>query len=158
MISIKHDIACFYFLFLKIPSLFICMQYAKIQERMDREGLGPAEREFIASRDSFYMATVGQNGFPYIQHRGGPVGFLKVIDKETIGFVDFAGNRQYISLGNLADRDEVALFLMDYPQQARLKVYARASIVELDENPELFAQLDPAEYKHRPERMIPIST
>ncbi|TFF19098.1 pyridoxamine 5-phosphate oxidase [Jiella endophytica] len=84
---------------------------------------GDAEAAFIASRDSFYMATVSQTGWPYLQHRGGPAGFLKVLDDKTLGFADFRGNRQYISLGNLKADDRVSLFLMDYPRRARLKIF-----------------------------------
>jgi len=83
-----------------------------------------AEAAFIQARDSFYMATVSESGWPYIQHRGGPVGFLKVLDETTLGFADFRGNRQYISLGNVASDDRVALFLMDYPNRQRLKILA----------------------------------
>ena len=80
------------------------------------------ETRFIAERDSFYMATVSESGWPYVQHRGGPLGFLKVLDDKTLGFADFRGNRQYISLGNIAANDHVALILMDYPNRARLKI------------------------------------
>ena len=91
----------------------------------------PLEAEFIAARDSFYMATVAENGWPYVQHRGGPAGFLKVIDDTTLGFADFRGNRQYISLGNVAANDRVALLLMDYPNRRRLKILAHAEIREV---------------------------
>jgi predicted pyridoxine 5'-phosphate oxidase superfamily flavin-nucleotide-binding protein len=77
--------------------------------------LSPYEVEFIGARDSFYQGTVGQNGWPYVQHRGGPMGFLKVLGPQTIGYADFSGNRQYISVGNLDGDDRVSLFLMDYP-------------------------------------------
>ena len=80
-----------------------------------------AEAAFVQARDSFYIATVSESGWPYIQHRGGPVGFLKVLDEKTLGFADFRGNRQYISLGNVASDDRAALFLMDYPNRQRLK-------------------------------------
>lgn len=92
--------------------------------------LGPQEAAFIGMRDSFYMATVGETGWPYIQHRGGPAGFLKVLDEKTIGFADFRGNRQYVSVGNLKLGDRVSLFLMDYASKARLKILGRARIVE----------------------------
>jgi predicted pyridoxine 5'-phosphate oxidase superfamily flavin-nucleotide-binding protein len=92
--------------------------------------LGPQESAFISMRDSFYMATVSETGWPYIQHRGGPVGFLKVLDEKTIGFADFRGNRQYISVGNLKSDDRVSLFLMDYANKARLKILGRARIVD----------------------------
>jgi predicted pyridoxine 5'-phosphate oxidase superfamily flavin-nucleotide-binding protein len=94
--------------------------------------LGPDESAFLAERDSFYMATVGATGWPYVQHRGGPKGFLKVIDDRTIAFADFRGNKQYISTGNLGSDDRVALIMVDYPGQARLKILGRAQIFEGD--------------------------
>jgi predicted pyridoxine 5'-phosphate oxidase superfamily flavin-nucleotide-binding protein len=90
-------------------------------------------RDFIAERDSFYMATVNSEGYPYIQHRGGPKGFLKVIDQQTLGFADFRGNRQYLSYGNLKDNNKVSLFLMDYPNKARIKVWGTAEVREDDQ-------------------------
>ena len=94
--------------------------------------LGPDEVAFIAERDSFYMATTGATGWPYIQHRGGPKGFLKVIDDHTIAFDDFRGNKQYISTGNVATDNRVALIMVDYPNQTRLKILGRAEIYEGD--------------------------
>jgi uncharacterized protein len=110
------------------------------------------ETAFIASRDSFYMATVSESGWPYVQHRGGPAGFLKVLDDCTLGFVDFRGNRQYISLGNITTNDRVALILMDYPRRARLKILAHMEAVSLNENPPLLSQLMLPDYKGKPER------
>src|ERR1700748_720142 len=95
------------------------------------------EAAFIAARDSFYIATVSETGWPYIQHRGGPPGFLKVLDDKTLGFADFRGNRQYITLGNLHADDRVSLFLMDYPNRARLKILARTEVRDLKDAPEL---------------------
>lgn len=92
--------------------------------------LGPVEAGFIAERDSFYMATVGETGWPYIQHRGGPQGFVRVLDEKTLGFADYRGNRQYVSVGNLATSDRVALFFMDYPNRTRLKLLGRATLVD----------------------------
>ncbi len=92
--------------------------------------LGPEDSEFISMRDSFYMATIGETGWPYVQHRGGPKGFLKVIDGQTIAFADFRGNRQYVSTGNLLTDDRVALIMVDYPSQSRLKILGRAEILE----------------------------
>jgi uncharacterized protein len=114
----------------------------------------PRESAFISDRDSFYMATVSETGWPYVQHRGGRRGFLKVVDEKTLAFADYRGNRQYISVGNLTASDRVALILMDYPRQARLKIYARVEAVPLDANPAL-AQLviDPT-YRARPERIM----
>jgi predicted pyridoxine 5'-phosphate oxidase superfamily flavin-nucleotide-binding protein len=92
--------------------------------------LGPDEVAFIGERDSFYMASVGASGWPYVQYRGGPEGFLKVIDDQTIAFADFRGNKQYISTGNLASDDKVALIMVDYPSRSRLKVLGHAQIFE----------------------------
>jgi hypothetical protein len=114
--------------------------------------LTPAEAAFVQARDSFYMATVSESGWPYIQHRGGPVGFLKVLDEKTLGFADFRGNRQYISLGNVASDDRVALFLMDYPNRQRLKILAHMSARDLAAEPELAERLSSPGYKGRPER------
>lgn len=98
-----------------------------------RHRLGEREAEFIAARDSFYMATVSETDWPYIQHRGGPPGFLRVLDEKTIGFADFSGNRQYISVGNLAGNDRVSLFLMDYANRTRLKVLGRVRLIAPDD-------------------------
>lgn len=92
--------------------------------------LTEAEAQFIAARDSLYMASVGETGWPYIQHRGGPAGFVRVLDPQTIGFADFRGNRQYISVGNLLTDDRVSLFFMDYPNRRRLKLLGRARAVD----------------------------
>lgn len=121
-----------------------------------RNELTPAEVQFIEARDSFYQATVGENGWPYLQHRGGPSGFLKVLDARTIGFADYRGNRQYLSVGNLMANDRISLFLMDYPRRRRLKLWGRARIVEEAENPELIAALEDPEYRARIERAIVI--
>jgi predicted pyridoxine 5'-phosphate oxidase superfamily flavin-nucleotide-binding protein len=92
--------------------------------------LGPDETAFIAERDSFYIATVGASGWPYVQHRGGPKGFLKVIDDQTIAFADFRGNKQFISTGNLGTNNQAALIMVDYPQQVRLKILGRTEVFE----------------------------
>jgi len=104
-------------------------------ERMENSGaaqdrLTEFETEFLAQRDSFYMATTGATGWPYVQHRGGPKGFLKVIDDRTLAFGDLRGNKQYISTGNLATDDRVAIIMVDYPRQARLKILGRVEIFE----------------------------
>ena len=111
-----------------------------------------SEIAFIAARDSFYMASVSESGWPYVQHRGGPPGFLKVLDDKTLAFADFRGNRQYISLGNVAADDRVALILMDYPHRARLKILAHIEMRGLEEDPELAALLTLPGYKAKPER------
>lgn len=106
-------------------------QYARMETGVPaQDRLGPDEIEFIRERDSFYMATVGATGWPYIQHRGGTKGFLKVIDNQTLAFADFRGNKQYISTGNLASDDRVALIMVDYPAQTRLKILGRTQIFE----------------------------
>ena len=107
---------------------------------------------FIAERNSFYLATVNAEGQPYIQHRGGPKGFLKVLDDKTLGFADYAGNRQYITLGNLKDNPRAYIFLMDYQNQRRMKLWGTARVVEDD--PLLLEQLSDENYRARPERAI----
>ena len=99
---------------------------------VEQDRLGPQESEFLAERDSFYLASIGETGWPYVQHRGGPKGFLRVIDDRTLAFADFRGNRQFISTGNLATNNRVALIAVDYPRQARLKILGRAEILEGD--------------------------
>jgi predicted pyridoxine 5'-phosphate oxidase superfamily flavin-nucleotide-binding protein len=110
------------------------------------------EAEFIAERDSFYMATVGDTGWPYVQFRGGPTGFLKVLDETTLAYADFRGNLQYISTGNLSHDDRVALFLMDYPNKKRLKIAARTEVFDIGDRPDLGQQLVVPGYKARIER------
>ena len=106
--------------------------------------------DFIAERDSFYMATVNSDGQPYIQHRGGPKGFLKVIDDHTLGFADFKGNRQYISYGNLEENNKVCLFFMDYPNRTRIKLWGTSEVKEDDEA--LIKSLSVTDYKGQVER------
>lgn len=112
------------------------------------------EAAFIAERDSFYMATVSETGWPYVQHRGGPPGFLKLIDDRTLAFADYRGNRQYISVGNLAADDRVCLFLMDYGRRARLKIYAHVEVVALDADPALTKLVTIAGYRAKLERIF----
>ncbi len=119
--------------------------------------LGEREAAFIAMRDSFYMATVTETDWPYIQHRGGPAGFLRVLDEKTIAFADFRGNRQFVSVGNLAKNDRVALFLMDYAHQARLKILGHARVIELKDDPALAAKLALPGYRAKPERAFLIT-
>ncbi|WNM58910.1 pyridoxamine 5'-phosphate oxidase family protein [Candidatus Nitrospira allomarina] len=108
--------------------------------------------DFVRKQDSLYLATANKDGRPYIQHRGGPKGFLKVLDDRTLAFVDFAGNRQYISLGNLAENHQYFLFLMDYATQTRIKVWGTAEVIEDD--PALLKKLSDYRYKGKPERVI----
>jgi uncharacterized protein len=114
----------------------------------------PNEVAFIAQRDSFYMATVSETGWPYVQHRGGPRGFLKVIDEKTLAFPDYRGNRQYISVGNLTANDRAALILMDYAGRTRLKIFAHVEAVPLDSEPVLAKLLAEPDYKGRAERIL----
>jgi hypothetical protein len=118
--------------------------------------LGSDESAFIAERDSFYMATVGANGWPYVQHRGGPKGFVKVIDDQTIAFADFRGNRQYISTGNLTTDNRVALIMVDYPSQTRLKILGRSEILEGEPAREWLERLRETGYKAVIERVFVI--
>jgi predicted pyridoxine 5'-phosphate oxidase superfamily flavin-nucleotide-binding protein len=107
---------------------------------------------FLSQVDTAYLATANAEGQPYAQHRGGPKGFIRVIDSKTLGFVDYAGNRQYITAGNLAENDQAFLFLMDYAHQRRVKIWGRARVVEADAD--LILKLMPEDYGARPEQVI----
>jgi ferredoxin-NADP reductase/predicted pyridoxine 5'-phosphate oxidase superfamily flavin-nucleotide-binding protein len=122
-----------------------------------RDHFGDKERDFIALRDSFYMATVNEEGWPYVQHRGGPPGFLKVLDDRTLGFADYSGNRQYVSVGNLLVDDRVSLFLMDYPARRRLKILGRARLVDVSREPEMIGRLRDGDYDAQIERGMAIT-
>lgn len=128
--------------------------YERMEKQSIVDGLSAYEVDFISKRDSFYMASIGENGFPYIQHRGGPKGFIKVIDANTIGFLDFSGNKQFITVGNLATNNNVSLIMMDYTARKRLKMYAKAEVVDLNAKPELRKLLALEDYPARPERMM----
>jgi len=123
----------------------------------EREALGPAEVEFISRRDHFYMATVSSTGWPYVQHRGGPPGFLKVLDPKTLGYADFRGNVQYVSAGNLRRNDRVAMLLIDHAKRRRLKILGHARLVTATENPELVARVTLPEYDAVVERAVIIT-
>jgi len=112
------------------------------------------EVAFIAGRDSFYMASVSETGWPYVQHRGGKTGFLKVIDDQTLAFADYRGNRQYISAGNLAANDRACLFLMDYVRRARLKIFVHVERLALDADQALTEAVSDVSYKGRAERIF----
>jgi len=132
-------------------------QYAKLEAGgASPDRLGRDEAAFIAERDSFYMASIGETGWPYIQHRGGPKGFLKVIDDRTLAFADFRGNRQYVSAGNLTTDNRAALILVDYPQQTRLKILGRTEIFEGEQAREWIERVRLPEYKATIERVIAI--
>ena len=118
-----------------------------------RDALTPELVRYIQERDSFFMATSSREGWPYVQHRGGPPGFLRVLGERTLAFADFSGNRQYLSIGNLAENDRVHLFLMDWAHARRLKIWGRAEIVE---DARLVEALMPAGYEARAERVIRI--
>ncbi|MBF6326653.1 pyridoxamine 5'-phosphate oxidase family protein [Nocardia cyriacigeorgica] len=124
----------------------------QVPEVADR--IGPDEAWFIGERDSFYLATVGETGWPYIQHRGGAPGFLRVLDPNTLGFADFRGNKQYISRGNLDHDNRVALFLMDYATRSRMKIFGRARTVEATDDPALIASLAIEGYRAQVERAV----
>ena len=127
--------------------------YAQMEERDGwSDTITPDLTAFLRERDSFYFATASAEGRPYIQHRGGPKGFLKVLDAHTLAFTDFKGNRQYISIGNLVENDQAFLFFMDYATQTRIKIWGTAEVIEND--PELLTRLTDSSYKGRPERVI----
>jgi predicted pyridoxine 5'-phosphate oxidase superfamily flavin-nucleotide-binding protein len=107
---------------------------------------------FVADRDSAYLATASASGRPYVQHRGGPKGFIRVLDEHTLGWADFRGNRQYVTTGNLAENDQAFLFLMDYARRARVKIWGRARVVEDD--PALVERLMPDGYRAKPEQAV----
>jgi uncharacterized protein len=129
--------------------------YRKLEEgEPHHDRLGSAEAAFLAARDSFYLASVGETGWPYVQHRGGPPSFLKVLDERTIGFADFRGNRQHVSIGNLGGDDRVSLISVDYPNRRRLKILGRARVAEPDREPEAVARLELPGYRAKVERGI----
>jgi predicted pyridoxine 5'-phosphate oxidase superfamily flavin-nucleotide-binding protein len=126
-------------------------QYARMEaSAVEPMQLGPEERDFIGDMDHFYLATVSETGWPYVQHRGGSKGFLKVLDGKTLAFGDLRGNKQYISAGNLAANDRVALIMVDYVAQARLKILGRSEILEGD------AARDSIERVRDPNEKVPI--
>ena len=132
-------------------------QYARLEgSGVSRDRLGPHESAFIAERDSFYMASIGATGWPYVQHRGGPKGFLKVIDERTIAFADFRGNKQFISTSNLATDNRVALIMVDYPRQERLKILGNVEIFEGEQAREWMERLREPGYKATVERAFVI--
>ena len=127
--------------------------YSKVEERDSWNSvITPMLEDFIAERDSLYLGTANADGQPYIQHRGGPKGFLRVLDQHTLAMADYAGNAQYISLGNLAENDKAFIFLIDYPNRQRIKIWGTARFVEDD--PTLLQQVAETEYKARPQRVL----
>jgi uncharacterized protein len=129
--------------------------YARFDDDAEMpDTLGEAEAAFIAARDSFYLATSGADGWPYLQHRGGPPGFVRVIDGRTLAVADFRGNRQYISVGNAATNDKASLFFMDYARRRRLKVLARVKTIALEEDDAIARLVATPGYKARIERAL----
>ncbi len=130
--------------------------YAKMEQRGEQgpwwDVVTPELAQYIAERDSLYLGTAGADGQPYIQYRGGPKGFLKVLDDHTLALADFAGNAQYISLGNLSENNKAFIFLMDYPNRHRIKIWGTAEFIEDDA--ELLQRVVDADYKARPERVL----
>ena len=127
--------------------------YAKMEQRGGwNDVVTPELAEFIAARDSLYLGTTGADGQPYIQHRGGPKGFLKVLDERTLAIADYVGNAQYISLGNLAENNKAFIFLMDYPNRHRIKIWGTAEFIEDD--PALLSRVADPDYKARLERVL----
>lgn len=129
----------------------------QLRPQPERDALADDEAQFIQSRDSFYLATVSEAGWPYVQHRGGAPGFLRVVSPAQLAFADYKGNRQMLSTGNLAANDRVCLFLMDYPQRTRLKILGHARVVDAREHPELVAQFAEPETRSIVERIVLIA-
>jgi predicted pyridoxine 5'-phosphate oxidase superfamily flavin-nucleotide-binding protein len=128
--------------------------YERMERFTSKEGLTPNEINMIEAMDHFYMASIGENDFPYIQHRGGPKGFLKVLNPQKLAFLDFSGNMQYISVGNVETNNKVSLILVDYTKKARLKIYAESEVLSLQENPDMAEKLELEGYKYNPERIM----
>jgi hypothetical protein len=129
-------------------------------EHMETHGspgdrFGPGEAEYLAGADSFYLATVGETGWPYVQHRGGPRGFMKVLSSAQLGFADFRGNRQYVSAGNVARDDRASIIVMDYVERRRLKLLGRLRFIAVAEaDPALVRQVELPDYRARVERVV----
>lgn len=120
----------------------------------ERDPLTHAEAEFIAARDSFYLGSISETGWPYIQHRGGPKGFLRVVNETTLAFADYKGNRQLLTTGNVSVNDRVALFLMDYQNRARLKIFGHARVEDAREHPEIVTQITDLKMQSAVERLV----
>jgi predicted pyridoxine 5'-phosphate oxidase superfamily flavin-nucleotide-binding protein len=133
--------------------------YAKFLDPDAERGgqIGPDEAEFISRMDRFFQASVSGSGWPYVQFRGGPKGFIKVLDEKTIAYADFRGNRQYLSAGNITDDGRVSLILVDYPNRRRLKIWGRAELVQNQNDPDLIQKLHDATYRAQPERAVIIT-
>ena len=129
-------------------------RYQAVADAPERNAMTPRETNFLKTRDSFYMSTVSETGWPYLQHRGGPSGFLKVLGPNSLGFADYRGNRQLLSTGNIEGNDRVALFFMDYRARERLKMLGHAKVLRPEEEPELAQQLNDPEMEKRVERLF----
>lgn len=130
--------------------------YERMMSQRDwQHKITPQLTSFLAEADSFYLATANQEGQPYIQHRGGPKGFVKIIDEHTIAFADYTGNKQYISVGNITENQKVHLFFMDYPNRYRIKVWGEVRVVEDDET--LLEKIMDEGYRAKPERVMLIT-
>ncbi|MGN7807212.1 pyridoxamine 5'-phosphate oxidase family protein [Ensifer sp. 22521] len=130
---------------------------AHAAETAQSQRLGPAETAFIGARDGFYLASVSETGWPYVQYRGGPAGFLTTVDASMLGFADFRGNRQYITTGNVSANDRVSLFLMDYAHRRRLKIYGHMRVIDAEDDPVLAKKLTVPDYLARVERLVLIA-
>ncbi|RZJ23640.1 MAG: pyridoxamine 5'-phosphate oxidase [Acinetobacter sp.] len=128
--------------------------YARMTEVRSTEGLSDDEIDFISHQDYFYLSTISESGYPYIQFRGGPKGFLKVIDPATLGFIDFEGNKQYISSGNIITNNKAALFFLDQAARARLKMFTEVELVNLSDRPDLLEKLSLVDYKYKAVRIM----
>jgi hypothetical protein len=132
--------------------------YARVEQSADRaDTLDDFAADFIGQRDSFYISSVAENGWPYVQHRGGPEGFLRVLGPQTIAYAELSGNRQYLSVGNLMADDRAAMILMDYANRRRLKIWGRVRIVEPQDDPALIASLNTPAYRAKVERAVVIT-
>jgi len=132
----------------------VLAQWERFSGERASDAFTEAEAQFIAERDSLYLATVSENGWPYVQHRGGPAGFVKVLDDRTLALPDFRGNRQYISLGNICANDRASLIMVDYPNQRRLKILGHLEARSLSDDPALAERLALPDYRGRPERAL----
>jgi predicted pyridoxine 5'-phosphate oxidase superfamily flavin-nucleotide-binding protein len=129
--------------------------YARLEQDPDpRNTLGPNEIDFLAGVDTFFLSSVGEDGWPYVQHKGGPAGFLRVLDARTLAFADFSGNRQYISTANIATDGRVMLIAMDFANRRRMKIWGRARTVEASEDPAMVDRLLMPGYPARVERAV----
>lgn len=133
---------------------FFVRQRSRRADAVGPDPMTDREREFLAERDGFYLATLSESGWPYVQFRGGPEGFLRAVDDSTVGWADFRGNQQYISTGNLAGNDRVSLIAVDYVGRRRLKLFGRAEVTTLEQDPELVRSFSEPDYDAVVERAV----